>query len=41
LTVALLGQVSGLPETVTEVPMNTCSDPLTAEAALLVVEVEA
>jgi hypothetical protein len=28
-------------ESVTEMPMNTCSDPLTAEAALPLLEVEA
>jgi hypothetical protein len=40
LTVALLGRVCGLSESVNEVPMNTCSDPLTAEAALLLLEAE-
>ena len=40
LTVALLGRVSGLSESVNEVPTNTCTDPLTAEAALLLLEVE-
>jgi hypothetical protein len=40
LTVALLGRVNGLSESVNEVPMNTCSEPLMAEAVLLLLEVE-